>query len=269
MPHAYRTIGQVAALTGLTVRAMHHYDAIGLVCPSHRSAAGYRLYTGDDLHRLQQVLLLRELGFGLDAVRDLIEAPASRKREALLAQRTVLEQQRRHADAVLRAVDATLQSLETDMTMNNDMSTEHLFDGYQQFQNGEYASEAENRWGDTDAWKISRQRTGGYSKEDWARIAAEANAITSEFLASMQRHDAPHSDSAAALAERHREHIEHHFYPCSHGMHACVAAMYTADARFQAHYDMHANGLAAYIEAAVRANADRHGTNAASSMHRK
>jgi MerR family transcriptional regulator, thiopeptide resistance regulator len=259
MPTAFRTIGQVAALTGLTVRALHHYDAIGLVCPSHRSGAGYRLYTDDDLRRLQQVLLLRELGFGLEAVRDLIEAPVSQKRDALLAQRTVLEQQRLHADTVLRAVDATLQSLETDTTMN----IEHLFDGYEQFQNGEYAKEAEHRWGDSDAWNISRQRTGGYSKDDWARIAAEANAITAEFLAAMQRGDAADSRSATAIAERHRAHIERHFYPCSHSMHANVASLYTSDERFKAQYDKHAAGLAAYIEAAVRANASMHGSNAA------
>jgi MerR family transcriptional regulator, thiopeptide resistance regulator len=259
MPTAYRTIGQVAALTGLSVRALHHYDAIGLVCPSHRSGAGYRLYADDDLGRLQQVLLLRELGFGLDAVRDLIDAPTDRKRKALLAQRTALEQQRRHADAVLRAVDATLQSLETDTIMN----IQHLFDGYEQFQNGEYAKEAQQRWSDTDAWKISRQRTGGYSKEDWARVSAEANAITAEFLAAFHRGDPVDSQSAIALAECHREHIERHFYPCSHSMHTNVASLYTNDERFKAQYDKHAAGLAAYIEAAVRANAGMHGSYAA------
>lgn len=258
MPNAYRTIGQVAALTGLTVRALHHYDAIVLVCPSHRSGAGYRLYTDDDLRRLQQVLLLRELGFGLDAVRDLIDAPADRKREALLAQRVVLDQQRRHADAVLRAVDATLHSLETHMTMNTKISTEHLFEGYEQFQNGEYAKEAEQRWGETDSWKISKQRTGGYSKEDWARIATEANAITADFLATMQRGDPAASQDATAIAERHRAHIERYFYPCSHLMHTQVASLYTNDPRFQAQYDQHAAGLAAYIEAAVHANAEKH-----------
>lgn len=105
MPARERTVGQVALLTGLTVRALHHYDAIGLVSPSLRSAAGYRLYTEADLQRLQQVLLFRELGFGLDAVRDLLDAPAERRRDALPAQRKALEQQCRHADAVLHAVD--------------------------------------------------------------------------------------------------------------------------------------------------------------------
>ena len=255
MTRTERTVGQVAALTGLTVRALHHYDAIGLVSPSFRSAAGYRLYTDDDLRRLQQVLLFRELGIGLDAVRMLIDAPAAQRRDALRAQRTTLEQRRQHTEAVLRAVDATLQSLDEDTPMN----TERMFDDCRQFMHGEYAAEAQQRWGDTDAWATSQRRTRGYTAEDWARIRSEADAITADLLTAMQRGDAADGDTAMALAERHRGHIDRHYYPCSHAMHANVAAMYTADPRFQSHYDHHGEGLAAYIEAAVRANAARHG----------
>jgi DNA-binding transcriptional MerR regulator len=249
------TIGRVAALTGLTVRALHHYDDIGLVSPSMRSAAGYRLYTDDDLRRLQQVLLFRELGFALEIVRDLIDAPPERRRAALVEQRAALQSRLRHGEAVLKAVDATLLTLDGDTTMH----TEHLFDGFDTFHNGEYAEEARQRWGDGDAWKISQARARGYSKDDWARIQSEADAITRAFADAMQRGDAADSEAAMALAESHREYIDRYHYPCSHAMHANVAAMYTADPRFQAHYERHADGLAAYIEAAVCANAARHG----------
>ncbi len=249
-----RTVGQVAALVGLTVRALHHYDAIGLVSPTCRSAAGYRLYGEADLRRLQQVLVLRELGFGLDAVRDLLDAPVARRREALLAQRATLERQRAHADAVLGAIDATLLTLEASTPMNIDT----LFEGHDQFRNGEYAQEAERRWGDTDAWKISRQRTARYTKDDWAKIRAESDAITDQLLATMQQGDAADSAHAMALAERHREHIDRWFYPCSHAMHVQVAMFYTGDDRFRAHYDDRADGLAAYVQAAVNANAQAH-----------
>ncbi|MBL8260970.1 MAG: MerR family transcriptional regulator [Xanthomonadaceae bacterium] len=259
MPPRPFTIGRVAALTGLTVRALHHYDDIGLVSPSQRSHAGYRLYTDDDLHRLQQVLLFRELGFALDIVRDLIDAPPEQRRAALIEQRATLQSQLRHGEAVLKAVDATLQTLDGDRHMSTGHDNEHLFDGYAQFRNGEYAREARARWGDTDHWKISQTRTARYSKDDWARIQVESDAITHAFLDTMQRGDPADGETAMALAESHREHIERYFYPCNHEMHASVAAMYTADLRFQAHYDRHGEGLAGYIEAAVRANAARHG----------
>lgn len=253
MPNPYYTVGRVAAMTHLTVRALHHYDAIGLVCPSHRGGNGYRLYTEDDLRRLQQVLLLRELGFGLEAVRTLIDAPSGQRREALLTQRALLETQQQHTEAMMRAVDATLQSLETETPMNIDK----LFDGYENFANGEYAQEAEQRWGQSPAWKESKRRTGGYGKDDWAAIESEAQAIVGDFLAAMQRGDAVEGDTAIAIAERHRLHIDRWFYPCSHAMHVGVAAMYTSDPRFQGYYDRYGDGLAAYIEAAVRANAAR------------
>jgi MerR family transcriptional regulator, thiopeptide resistance regulator len=88
------TVGDLAKLTGITVRTLHHYDAIGLVQPSDRSPAGYRLYTDDDVLRLQQVLVYKELGLPLDEIGAVLDDPAfsrvdalQRHREALIAKR--------------------------------------------------------------------------------------------------------------------------------------------------------------------------------------
>jgi len=247
------TVSQVAALTHLTVRALHHYDEIGLLKPSQRSAAGYRLYGDDDLRRLQQVLLFRELGFGLGAVRDLLDAPDQRRREALLAQRAVLAQQRRHADAVLRAVDATLQSLERGKPMN----TEKLFEGCDQFQNAEYAREAEQRWGKTETWQESQRRTRRHSREDWQRMQAASEAVIADMLAALQAGHAPDSAEAVALAERHRLHIDHWHYPCGHAMQLKLAELYESDRRLRDYYEDRGEGLASYVIAAIRANASQ------------
>ncbi len=68
-------VGELARRTGLTIRALHHYDEIGLLKPSQHSEAGYRLYTAGDVARLQQVLSLRQLGFSLEEVRDCLDRP--------------------------------------------------------------------------------------------------------------------------------------------------------------------------------------------------
>ena len=68
-------IGDLARRTGLTVRTLHHYDAIGLLKPSLHTEAGYRLYTARDIARLQQVLSLRQLGFSLEEIRDCLDRP--------------------------------------------------------------------------------------------------------------------------------------------------------------------------------------------------
>ena len=249
------TVSQVAALTHLTVRALHHYDEIGLLRPSQRSPAGYRLYDEDDLQRLRKVLLFRELGFSLDAVRGLLDASAAQQRDALIAQRAVIEQERRHAEAVLRAVDATLDSLKEQAPM----TTDKLFDDFDRFENGEYAREAEQRWGNTDAWKESRRRVQAFTDADRAAIQAEQTAFIADLLAARNAGHAPDSAVAAELAERHRLHIDQRFYPCSHAMQLGLADMYEADARFRDYYDRHGEGLTDYLVAAIRANAATHG----------
>jgi DNA-binding transcriptional MerR regulator len=248
--HAF-TVSQVAALTHLTVRALHHYDEIGLLRPSQRSPAGYRLYDEDDLRRLRKVLLFRELGFSLDNVRGLLDANAAQQRDALLAQRAVIEQERHHAEAVLRAVDATLDSLKEQTVM----ATEKLFDGFDQFESGEYAREAEQRWGTTDAWKESRRRVQAFTNDDRAAIEAEQTAFIRDLLAARTAGHPADSAIAAELAERHRLHIDQRFYPCSHAMQCGLADMYEADARFRDYYDQHGEGLTDYRVAAIRANA--------------
>lgn len=245
------TVSQVAALTHLTVRALHHYDDIGLLKPSQRSAAGYRLYDEEDLRRLRQVLLFRELGFGLDAVRELIDASPDRQRQALLDQRAAVDQQRRHAEAVLRAVDATLDSLQE----QRPMTTDKLFEDFEQFENGEYAREAEQRWGHTEAWKESRRRVTSYNRADWEAAQSEQEALIADLRTTRDSGAAPDSEQSMALAERHRLHIDQHYYPCSHAMQCGLADMYEADERFRDYYDRHGAGLAAYLIAAIRANA--------------
>ena len=254
MKRQFLTVSQVAELTHLTVRALHHYDEIGLLKPSQRSGAGYRLYDENDLRRLRQVLLFRELGFGLDAVRELIDATMEQQRQALLSQREEVEKQRRHTEAVLRAVDATLDSLQE----QRPMTTEKLFEGFEQFENGEYAREAEQRWGHTDAWKESRRRVAGYTRSDWEAAQAEQEALIADLRAVRDSGHLPDSAQAMALAERHRLQIDQRYYPCSHAMQCGLADLYESDERFRDYYDRHGAGLAAYLIAAIRANAAKH-----------
>src|SRR5947208_9929352 len=68
-------VGELARRTGLTVRTLHHYDAIGLLRPSLHTGSGHRLYTAGDVARLQQVLSLRQLGFSLEEVRGCLDRP--------------------------------------------------------------------------------------------------------------------------------------------------------------------------------------------------
>ena len=252
MSHHWQ-VSEVARLAHVTVRTLHHYDEIGLLVPSERRPNGYRLYSRDDLERLQQILVLRELEFGLDAIRALLEAPAHERMLAMRAQRDRLEEQLRKTEAVIRAVDRMLDTMEEGTTM----TTAGMFEGFDAFDGGPYADEARERWGDTDAYRESMRRAQRYTKQDWARIQAEGEEPVQELIRLMQAGAGPTSEEAMDAADRARLHIDRWFYPCSREFHVNLAAMYEADARFGEYYESRAPGLRDYVVAAIRANAAR------------
>jgi DNA-binding transcriptional MerR regulator len=246
----------VARIAGVSVRALHHYDEIGLLVPSGRTEAGYRLYSDEDLLRLQQILIGRELGMPLEEIKRSLEDPGFDRRAALEKQREEIATRAERAAAMLRAIDAAIAALEkeggeTMKELSNEGITA-LFDG---FDASRYEDEAKERWGDTDAYKESARRTSKYTKADWERYKAESRAIMSDAAELYLAGAAADGEKARAVAERHRLSIDRWFYPCSPAMHAALADLYEADARFAANIDEHAPGLTAWWSAAIRANA--------------
>jgi DNA-binding transcriptional MerR regulator len=111
------TVGRVAELAGVTVRTLHHYDEIGLVQSSARTAAGYRAYSAGDVERLRDVLAYRRLGFGLREIADLVGDPATDAVAHLRRLRGLLLEQRDRADAMVTAIDKELEARAKGMKM--------------------------------------------------------------------------------------------------------------------------------------------------------
>lgn len=251
-----RTVGAVARTSGVSVRTLHHYDAIGLLSPSERSASGYRIYSDGDLERLQQVLFFRELGFGLDEVGRIMNDPAFDRREALLLQRRMLTDKAAQLGRMVEAVDAAIHAHEEGTTMSeNDM-----FDVFGEFDPAQYEDEVRERWGQTDAYKESARRTKRYTAADWLRFRDESQQIGDAAVALMDDGVSPDDPRAMAVAERAHLQIDTWFYPCSHEMHANLAEMYIADPRFTATYEKMREGMAQWWHDAIVANGSRSGT---------
>ena len=245
------TVGELSRLTGVTVRTLHHYDEIGLVRPSRRTAAGYRLYDADDALRLQQVLVLRELGVPLGEITAALAATSDRA-QLLREHRGQLAQKRARIDAMLAAVDAALEVLEKgkdEMMRPEDVKA--MFDG---FDPSAYDEEVRARWGATDAYKESARRTRQYGKPEWEAIRSESEAIYAR-LAQLRLQGAAVADPAVqAAVEDHRLHIERWFYPCSREMHRGLGEMYVADPRFTASLDKTGGaGFAQFFRDAIAA----------------
>lgn len=246
------TIGEVARLAHVSVRTLHHYDDLGLLVPSDRSDAGYRLYTTRDLERLQQVLFYKELGFGLEEIRKIMADPDFDRREALESQRQLVAEQATRLEALLGLIDRTLDSLKGGVRLTK----EEMFEVFGDFDPAEYDEEAKDRWGDTDAYKESARRTARYTKQDWARYKEEAEKVTATIAALMDEGVPPSDVRATHAVEENRLLIDRWFYPCSRQMHAALGQMYVGDHRFAQHYEKIRSGMARYICDAIEASLD-------------
>ena len=251
------SVGQVAGLAGVTIRTLHHYDKIGLLSPSGRSAAGYRIYEEADLERLQQILFYRELEFALEEIATIVDDQHTDAVGHLRRQRGLLTKRIERLRAMVAAIDHEMEA----KTMGIQLTPEERLEVFGGFNPEDYAEEAEQRWGGTEAYRQSQRRVATYTKEDWLRIKAEEEEVRANLAAAFAAGWGPDSDEALAAAEAHRRHISRWFYDCSHETHRGLGEMYVNDERFRAHYDALAPGLAQFIRDATHANADRAGTN--------
>ena len=250
------TVSQVAKLSLVSVRTLHHYDEIGLLRPSGRSEAGYRLYGEADLERLQQILFFRELEFPLEEIARILDDPQFDLRSALRLQRQMLSERAGRVEALIKAVDAAISRLQPEEGARS-MSQEDVFAVWREFKQEEYEDEAKERWGDTDAYKESKRRTSKYTKADWEEMGNESAAIYVKFMSLMDAGTAAGAPEAMDAAEEHRQHITRWFYPCSREMHRGLGELYVNDARFTANIDRMKGGLSAYMKQAFAANAGR------------
>lgn len=243
------TVREAAELSGVSVRTLHYYDEIGLLRPARVTEAGYRLYGGEELARLQQILLYRELDFSLAEIRDLLSPGEADRREearrdALKKQRALLEMKRARLD---RLISLTGRLLKGEPEMDFE-----AFDTTQiEEQKQKYAEEVKERWGGTEAYRESERRTAAYEKEDWARIQQEMDEIFRSFADCMEL--GPASPQAQALVREWQEFITANFYPCPKEVLAGLGQMYSADERFQKTFAKTAPGLGGFIAAAIEA----------------
>jgi DNA-binding transcriptional MerR regulator len=247
------TVGEVKRISGVSVRTLHHYDDIGLLVPSGRTDAGYRLYSAADLRRLRQILFYRELDFGLEEIAEILADPQVDVDTHLRRQHRLLRERLARTEVLLKAIENEMEA----QAMGISLTPEEQLEIFGTTQVAEYEDEARERWGSTEAWRQSQRRAAAYTKEDWVAIKAEADENVAAFARALQTGEPADGAHAMALAEAHRHHIARWFYDCSPEMHARLAELYISDPRFTAHYDRHAPGLAAYVHDAFVASSRR------------
>jgi len=245
-------VGAVARLAGVTVRALHHCDEIRLLKPSARTSGGYRRYSPADLDRLHRILTYRELGFALPEIAQMLDAPADlaehlRRQHVLLTER--IARITRMATTITHALEAQMAGI--------DLTPEEIFEVFGSTDVLAYDDEATARWGETAAYQQSRRRMSSYGKPQWAQIKAEGDEIQRRLGVVYQSGVAPEAPEAMDAVEAHRAFVTRWFYDLSPQMHCRLGELFVTDARFTATYEAIAPGLAAWVQAAIEANAER------------
>jgi DNA-binding transcriptional MerR regulator len=188
------SIQEVARLAGTTSRTLRHYQAEGLLQPSRVAANGYRHYDECALVRLQRILLLRELGLGIPAIRDALDAAP----DPTAALRSHLDWLQRERDRLSRQIAAVQHTIETE-SKGEKIMAEKMFDG---FEHTQYQDEVESRWG-RDAYASGDAWWRGLSTDARAAWQADQVALAADWSAAAGRGVAADSHEAQGLASRH------------------------------------------------------------------
>ena len=252
------TVGEVSTLLGVSVRALHHWDETGLVHPSRRSAAGYRLYCEADIMRIQQVLVYRQTGMNLADIKMVLDEPETDAMTHLRRQRELVQGQVSHLQQMLNSIDMVMEIHQSGARI----SVAEMAEIWGTDWDPVYVEEARAQWGDTPEWAESYQRKARMSRADWEQAHEETVALETALAEAMRNGVEPGSPEANALARWHRKDFNR-WFEVSTSKQVLIARGYVADERYARYYDKRAPGLAAWLKDVIDASARSEGVDPA------
>jgi len=243
------TVQQLARLAGVSARTLHYYDHIGLLKPSARTAAGYRLYGEADLLRLQQILFFRELDFPLADIQAILDEPNFDQVQALRDHRQMLQQEADRLGRLLNTIEKTLSRLTED---NMTMTDEELYEGFTPEQIERYTREANERY-DPKIVAESNRRVRNMSRAQWQTVKAEGGAVAQQLADLMDKE--PGDAAVQAAVARHYAWVDNFWHPTAESYHG-LGQGYAEHPEFRAFYEKYRPGLADFLCAAMSYYAD-------------
>ena len=198
-----KTVREVSRLTGVSVRTLHHYDAIDLLKPSRVSKAGYRLYDEAALERLYLILVFRELGMSLKEIGRVLEAPDHERNR-------VLEQQ-------IQLMQKKVNGLQNRISLAKGIHVLGVnymnFDGFDPKKIDEYGAQAKVLYGKTDAYQEFERKSNGRTRDQEADLSSQVMDFF-ERLGQLRPCE-PDSEAALAWAKELQDFFTEHFYTCT------------------------------------------------------
>ena len=219
------TVHEVSQLTGVSIRALHIYDRMGLLPATEKTPAGYRLYDDAALERLQQVLLFRELGFPLKDIRAIIDSPTFDRNKALEQQIELLQMKKEHLENLIDLARG-IQGMGVNY-MN--------FEAFNTRKIDEYAAQAKASWGTTPEWKEYEIKSAGRTPKDNEKLAMQMFCLFVEF--GKFRVEDPADAKAQALVKQLQDFITENMYTCSDEILSGLGKMYAGGGSFTEYID--------------------------------
>jgi DNA-binding transcriptional MerR regulator len=248
------TVKQLAALSGVTVRTLHHYDDIGLLKPAHVAANGYRYYGRAELLRLQRILFHRELGVPLSEIGTLLDLEGDDQIGVLLAHRDKLEAERARYRVLIETIDRTVADLKGESTMSN----ADLYKGFSPEKQAAYEAWLIERYGEPMRKGVAHSRKAYDALSDAEReaLGAELKGLEEALAEGLRRGVDPASDAVDGLVARHRSWVAKMWAgPCEPKAYAGLAELYQSHPDFVARYESIAPGFTEFLVAAMKAHA--------------
>ncbi len=250
------TVKQMAKLSGVSVRALHHYDAIGLLRPRAVGANGYRYYDREDLLRLQQILFHRALETPLKDIQAALDDPGFDLAAALRTHRERLAAEAERYARLVDVVDRTLADLKGDETMDD----KQLFEGFSPEKQSEHEAWLVERYGGDMPERIAHSKAGmkAWNKADWAGFQQEGAAIEHDVAKALAQGLPADSDAVSAIMRRHWAWIARSWNrePTPDAF-TGLGRLYLENPDFTARYEAIAPGLTEYLAEAMRVFAER------------
>lgn len=247
------TIQQLAVLAEVTVRTLHHYDAIGLLQPSRNKSNSYRQYDEEDLLKLQQIMFFRELEFPLNKIKEIVGGRSFDVGTALIEHRKLIELKKKRMDSLLETIDKTIKKITKNCTMQDD----ELYEGFSKEEQEAWSKEAKERWGHTDQYKQAVGKYESLTREEKLQMKKDGEALMEEIVATMDK--GPDSVEVQALVQRHYDSLKF-FYEPNLEMYRGLADMYVGyqgDERFRAYFERHHKDLPEFMRDAIYVYCDR------------
>jgi DNA-binding transcriptional MerR regulator len=242
------SIQDVVRSSGVTSRALRHYDDVGLLKPTRIGANGYRFYDATALVRLQRIRILRQLGLGLPEIARVMDGQTDDV-SALEAQLDALRRQSERLDRQIVTIETTISKWKG----GEQLMAEEMFDG---FDHTVYREEVEQRWG-TEAYATGDRWWRSLTDEQKREFGQRHVSIAADYGTASANGLDPASDEVQGIARRHHDWLMISTGSVTKGYFLGLADMYVADPRFAANYSRDGVEYAAFVRHAMRVYADR------------